>query len=153
MGNNRRYGIRPWLVDRSEEILDCRIFKVRRDVARSPVTNRQSEFFVLDAPDWVSVIPLTEDGKIVCVAQYRHGSRRISLETPAGLVEPGETTEQAAARELREETGYAARSFTVLGQTCANSAFMNNRFTAVVAEGASLAGKTAWTSTKSWSWC
>jgi 8-oxo-dGTP pyrophosphatase MutT (NUDIX family) len=134
----------PWEIDRSEYIQDCRIFKVRRDRARSPMSGKQGDFFVLDAPDWVSVVPITEDGMLICVAQYRHGSRRISLETPAGLVEPGEALEVAAARELREETGYVARSMTLLGSTYANSAFMNNRFTALLAEGCTLQDPTAW---------
>src|SRR5688572_8796318 len=114
--------LQPWTVDRSEYLQDCRIFRLRRDHARSPGSGKEGDFFVLDAPDWVSLVPITDDGMLICVAQYRHGSRRISLETPAGLVEAGEAPEQAAARELREETGFTARSMTVLGRTYANSA-------------------------------
>lgn len=99
---------------------------------------------MLDAPDWVSLVPITDDGMLICVAQYRHGSQRISLETPAGLVEAGESPEEAAVRELREETGYAARSMTRLSQTFANSAFMTNHLTVILAEGCTLKDPTAW---------
>lgn len=143
-GPHESSALQPWEVDRSEYLQDCRIFRLRRDHAISPATGKQGDFYVLDAPDWVSLVPITDDGMLICVAQYRHGSQRISLETPAGLVETGEAPEEAAARELREETGYAARSMSVLGRTFANSAFMTNHMTAILAEGCTLKDPTAW---------
>ena len=137
-------GIRPWTVERSEELLDCRIFKVKRETARPPRGGRTTGFYVLDSPDWVSVVPITADGNVVCIRQYRHGSRHVALETPAGLVEAGEPIEVTAARELREETGYSATSFTVLGRTYANPAFMTNHLNIVLAEGVTLTDPTAW---------
>lgn len=83
--------LQPWEVDRSEFLRDCRIFQLRVDHAISPATGKEGNFYVLDAPDWVSLVPITDDGMLICVAQYRHGSQRISLETPAGLVEPGKS--------------------------------------------------------------
>lgn len=55
-----------------------------------------------------AVIPVTEDGRIVMVSQYRNALERYTLEIPAGGLNPGETTITAAARELEEETGYRA---------------------------------------------
>jgi 8-oxo-dGTP pyrophosphatase MutT (NUDIX family) len=136
--------IEPWIVEQTEELKDCRIFTLNREIVRSPATGKRGEFFILDSPDWVNIIPVTADGQIVFVAQYRLGSRQISLETPAGLINPGEAVEAAAARELREETGYTARSWKVLGHTYANPAFMTNHFTAVVAEDVTLTDPTAW---------
>jgi 8-oxo-dGTP pyrophosphatase MutT (NUDIX family) len=92
----------------------------------------------------VNVLPITPDGNVLLVAQFRHGTGRISLETPGGLVEDGEAAEVAAARELREETGYTAQRFRFLGSTDVNPAFMTNRFTAVVAEDAVQTDPTAW---------
>ena len=61
------------------------------------------------------------------VSQFRFGVRRLSLEIPAGLVDPGETPLQAAVRELDEETGYTARDWKPLGWSFANPAFLDNR--------------------------
>ncbi len=144
MTKDINYGIQPWVVEQSEELQDCRIFTLNREIIRAPATGKRGEFFVLDAPDWVCVVPVTTDGQVVFIAQYRIGSHRVSLETPAGMVEKGEVVEAAALRELREETGYSADSFTTLGRTYANPAFLTNHFTALLAENVTLTDPTAW---------
>ena len=144
MSEGKDGGIRPWRVEQSEEIENYRIFTLKREVATSPDGEKRAEFYILDAPDWVNVVPVTPDGQIVFVEQYRHGTHQLSLETPAGMAEPDEPLEEAAARELREETGYSSRRYTLLGSTFANPAFMTNRFTALLAEDAMLTDPTTW---------
>jgi ADP-ribose pyrophosphatase len=144
MSDNIEFNIPTWEIERSEPVADCRIFTVRHDYSHIPDSDRKAEFYVLESPDWVNIVPVTPDGKVLLVAQYRHGTGKVTLETPGGLIEKGETPEQAAARELSEETGYTAQSFRVLGETDANPAFMTNRFTAVIAEGAVQTDPTAW---------
>lgn len=144
MNDEANRNIPIWQIEHSEEVIDCRIFKVRHDTSRVPNTDRTGDFYTLESPNWVNVVPITPDGQVLLVAQYRHGTSTISLETPGGLIEPDETPAEAAARELREETGYTAQSFRTLVETDANPAFMTNQFTAVLAEGAVLTDKTAW---------
>ena len=67
----------------------------------------KGDYIVMDAPDWVIVIPDAGD-TFLLVKQWRHGENALSIEFPGGVIERDETPEQAAARELAEETGFAA---------------------------------------------
>ncbi len=71
---------------------------------------RTVDWDLLDAPATATVLALTEDGRFVLVRQFRPGPMRQVLSLPGGLVDPGEDAVTAGARELREETGYVARS-------------------------------------------
>ena len=131
------------ILDRTHES-DFRIFDVHRQRMRSPQSGREHDYFVLDAPDWVHVVPLTDDGQVVCVRQYRAGTDAVTLEIPGGVVDPEDESPIAAARrEMREETGYTADAFTSIGHVDPNPAIQNNRCHTVRADGARLAGAQA----------
>ena len=118
--------VKPWKITRSESILDCRIFKVRKDVTVNPRTGQAHEMFVLEHPNWVNIVPLTADEQVILVEQWRHGTRSVHLETPGGLMDANESLEQCARRELLEETGYEAGDLAPLGTVHPNPAFQNN---------------------------
>ena len=95
---------------------------------QSPESGDAHDFFVLDAPDWVNVIPLTPDNQVVCVRQYRAGTDTVTLEIPGGMIDPEDPTPTAAAaREMREETGYLADRYESLGVVAPNPAIQSNR--------------------------
>jgi ADP-ribose pyrophosphatase len=126
----------PWDTLEDEPIQDCRVFSVRRIRARSPRTGDAHDFFAIDSSDWVNVVAITPDERVVMVRQYRHGARQLTLETPGGMVDPGETPADAAARELLEETGYAAAEIVPLGAVNPNPALFRNRLHGFLARGA-----------------
>jgi len=119
--------LKPWKLISSKKNKSFRIFDLRTDRARSPRTDKEHEFYILESTDWVNVIPLTPQKEVVLIRQYRHGIREITLEVPGGIIEQGDSPEEAARRELLEETGYQASEMISLGSVHSNPAFLNNR--------------------------
>jgi 8-oxo-dGTP pyrophosphatase MutT (NUDIX family) len=118
------------------------VFEVRRHSFISPKDGREKPFTVLACPDWVQGLAFTPDRRVVLVRQFRHGTRQISLELPGGVIEPGQTPEESARRELREETGYAADDFRQVAAFRPNPAIQNNTAYVFTAENALPAGPT-----------
>lgn len=83
----------------------------------------------MEAPEWINVIPLLEDGRVVLIRQWRYGIQAPTLEIPGGMVDRDEDLRKAAARELEEETGFRAGKLRRLGFTHPNPAFLDNRLT------------------------
>lgn len=116
-----------WDVVQEDLHTDCSIYKVYRRLCRHPEDGREGDFFVVKGSDWVQVVPITKEGKVVMIRQYRFGSEALSWEVPGGVLEPGESPEEAAVRELFEETGYIGKDIYRIGQTFPNPALQNNK--------------------------
>ncbi len=113
-----------WSETEKSELLKTPVFTVNRTTSVSP-EGKTAHFIVNDAPDWAIVI--AEDGDdFLMVKQWRHGENALSVEFPGGVVDNGETPEQAARRELLEETGFLASEFISLGSMNPNPALFRN---------------------------
>jgi ADP-ribose pyrophosphatase len=117
-----------------------RIFNLRMDRARSPLTGAEHDFIVLESGPWVNVIPLTQAGEVILIRQYRHGIREVTLEIPGGMVEAADTPLAAAKRELLEETGFQGETWVDLGCVHPNPAIQDNRCHTFLALGVTQAG-------------
>lgn len=115
-----------WKTLKSEYLIRRPWLTARRDVVQLPNGEVNDEFYVLEYPDWINVIAITPGGDFVFVRQYRYALDLDSIELCAGVIEPGETPEQGARRELLEETGYGGgtwQEIMTIGQnpsTCSN---------------------------------
>jgi len=117
---------KSWEVIKSEQGPNLVLFQARYDWVRNPRNEKSFKAVILEARDWVNIVALTPEKKIVVVKQFRFGVSKTTVEIPAGIIEKGETPEQAAMRELEEETGYTSTNWQYLGWFEANSAFLNN---------------------------
>ena len=117
--------LKDWELLDSKIDRDYKVFRIKTEESLSPRTNKKGRFYVIDTNDWVNVIPVTDKGEIVMIRQWRHGSKEITLEIPGGLVDESDP-EEAARRELLEETGYHGERVTYLGSTNPNPAIFNN---------------------------
>ena len=98
----------------SEVVYEGRAFNVRRDEVRTPA-NHTVKLDIVEHVGSISIVPVDGDGQVYFVCQYRHPAGLELLELPAGTLEPGEPPLEAAAREIREETGMAAENLKEIG--------------------------------------
>ena len=126
MSNDNGPRPRAWETISAGAVQTLGIVGLQKVTRKSPRTGQIGVFDVMHSPDWVNVIALTTDDEILMIEQYRHGTGAIELEIPGGVVDPGESPEDAACRELLEETGYAGSRPCLLGVSHPNPAFMNN---------------------------
>lgn len=115
----------PWISKGISEPIDLRLFQARFEDLVNPRNEEQVRILRLSSPDACNVLPVLDDGRFLLVRQYRFGTGTFTLEIPGGLLEPGESPEQGAYRELREETGYEVQHLEYLGKVPSNPVFLD----------------------------
>ena len=131
--------VEQWPISDSRQLGDYRVFRLRQDTRQSPRTGRDHTFYVLEAGDWINVVAVTPDNKIVLIQQFRHGTEEVTLEIPGGMVDEADGAPlESARRELLEETGYAADELIHIGTMTPNPAILDNRCHTFLARNARL---------------
>ncbi|WP_267423477.1 NUDIX hydrolase [Methylobacterium sp. GC_Met_2] len=134
---------RSWTVTASRYVLKDRWISVRADDCRTPSGTVVAPYYVIESSNAVHVLAFDETDRAILVRQYRHPYGGLTLELPGGRIDPGETDPlMAAARELREETGYGGGTFEAAAILSVDPPRIANRTHFVVAHGV-IPGKAA----------
>ncbi|OSZ80071.1 DNA mismatch repair protein MutT [Chitinophagaceae bacterium IBVUCB2] len=125
-----------WQTLSSEYLFNDPWFKVRKEKYKTPTGKIVEPYYVYEFPTWVGVVPITEEGKVVMIKQYRHAIGEVCIEIPGGCVDDTDKDyETAAARELLEETGYIFSSYDYLGKISPNPSTNTNFLHMFLAKG------------------
>ena len=135
--------MRPFDIIEDSLLGDYRVFTLHRQILQHPSNDSTHPFFVVKTTDWVNVLAITSDRKVLLVRQPRAGTASVTVEIPGGMVDPNEAPITAAARELREETGYVSDPLVPLGVVEPNPALFSNRCHTFLAPNARYEGEPA----------
>lgn len=126
----------------SEYIHQDRWLTVRKDTVELPGGPVIPSYYVLEYPDWISVIGLTKKGQLIMVKQYRHGIGKVSYELCAGTCDPADISPlDCAKREMMEETGYGGGNWQEWMVVSANPGTHSNLTYCYLATDLELLGK------------
>jgi 8-oxo-dGTP pyrophosphatase MutT (NUDIX family) len=114
LGRVKPSRIRPWQVLSETTLVERYWLSIKEQHVRLGNGSEIEQFHLIHGPSWAAVLCLTVDDQVVFVRQYRHGAGGLCLELPAGVIDANEGAEQAARRELLEETGFQAPAFEPL---------------------------------------
>lgn len=125
-----------WKVLKSVELMKSRLFRLRADTCELPDGRVMPSYYVMEFPDWVNVVPVTADGHMVLVEQFRHAGDDIFIEVPGGATHGAQEAPLIAGqRELLEETGYSSDRWIYCGCHFPNPALQSNRMHTYLALG------------------
>jgi len=123
---------------------DCKIYSIFKRHCQHPVNQKEGDFYVIKTSDWTQAIPLTSNDELILVNQYRFASEALSWEFPGGALDADETPIAAAARELKEETGFIGKNPKIIGSCRPNPAIIDNHAYFVLIEACEFKESTQW---------
>lgn len=129
-----------WKTLESQQVFKSGLVSVDKEKCEMPDGRVMPGYYILRFPDWVNIVPVTADGQIVLIKQYRHATGEIHWEVPGGAVNRGEDPKLAALRELEEETGYTSSELVKVAENFPNPALQDNKIHTYLAKNCSYKG-------------
>lgn len=127
--------IRPWTTLSEQSLVDDRWITLVAERCATVDGKTIDPYYVVRCRDWAAVVAVTPNDELVLVRQYRQAIRKVTLELPAGEIDPPESAICAGLRELREEAGFDAVSARCIRTFSPNPARFSNTLHAIYAEG------------------
>ena len=116
-----------WTSISARELCHTKVLSLWSETARCERSGACNDFITFKCSDWVNVIAVAENGELVAIRQFRHGSGKMQIEIPGGCIDKADTDPiAAAARELMEETGFEGGNGRIIGKVCPNPALQGN---------------------------
>ncbi len=142
MGSQNRKS--AWKVLNRSKVLKTPIFDIFLEHSICPRNGKGGNFYVFDIRNWVNIVAVTKEQKIVMIRQFRQGSKTYEYEIPGGLIDDTDSSPlEAGIRELREETGYAGTNGRIIGKVLPNPALQGNVCYTALVENAEKVSSTA----------
>ncbi len=116
----------PFTILTKEYISNHQYFTARKDSYQTPTGKIVDPYFVVELPECVLAVAITQENQVLVVEQYRHPIQQQSIEFAGGFIDKDETPETAIKRELQEETGYSFTGYHYLGKTYSNPGVLTN---------------------------
>lgn len=118
---NHTQSSKHWKVLKSELVFDDKWYKLRRDEVELPNGKVMDDYYVSVRPDVVLTFPVTENGEVIFVRQYKHAAADVFIELPGGVIDDHESNpKEAAKREMLEETGYTSDDVELVAEVIDN---------------------------------
>ncbi|MDD7719305.1 MAG: NUDIX hydrolase [Eubacteriaceae bacterium] len=132
--DTKQFEALAWKKIGTEHIVQNRWIDFRVEEYRFPDGSSRGGFYTFSKRNFVVIVARAEDGRYICVWQYRQGIDQVTCEFPAGGMEEGENPLECARRELMEETGFCSDNWTELITIPANATICDNIVTVFFAD-------------------
>jgi len=118
--------MKQWKKLSQQYVLRSPWLSLRKDKYKTPTEEIINDFYIVERPDFIVIVPQTKDGKFILAKQYRHGIEKSILNFPMGFIDKNESPQETARKELSEETGFSGGKLEYVGKLFLSPPFIKS---------------------------